>query len=366
VTPAGDGSSRRIASLDAAAIDLSLTEPFGIAQGAQAVAKNVVVTITLESGVTGLGEGAPFTAVSGETQASTLAAVRAVAPLVIGRDVADVQRTASLLDARIPGEPAARAAIEQAMFDALTRTASLPLSAWFGGANAVLETDLTITTGNLEHAKRSAEGVVARGIDRIKLKIGAGSYREDLDRLEAIRRAAPDATLLVDANGGFSVDDAIAFARGAASRGIELALFEQPVEPQLEALAEVTRRAGVLVCADESARSARDVLAIVRAEAAGAINLKITKTGVVEALAMWHIARTAGLALMIGGMVEAELAMTFSAHFASGLGGFSFVDLDTPLFIRDSPFEGGFTLRGGRIVLDTARAGVGVTLRPRG
>jgi hypothetical protein len=65
---------------------------------------------------------------------------------------------------------------------------------------------------------------------------------------------------------------------------------------------------------------------------------------------------------MIGGMVESILSMTFSAHFASGLGGFAYADLDTPLFVRSSPFTGGFRLDRGRIVLDGLERGVGVTL----
>ncbi|HTJ83873.1 MAG TPA: dipeptide epimerase [Polyangiaceae bacterium] len=340
-----------------------MTEPFGIATGAQPVAENVLVTLTLENGIVGLGEGAPFPAVSGETQASTLAAVRDSAPMIVGRDTTDVRGAAEAMRSVVPREAAARSAVEQAMFDALARSAGLSLSALFGGRGAVLETDMTITTGDVEHARRSARAIAERGIHAIKLKVGGAPYREDLDRLEAVHREAPSATLTVDANGGYSVEDAIAFAKAARARRLPLALFEQPVAPgSIAALAEVTAHAGVLVCADESARSAHAVFEIAKHAAAGAVNLKITKTGVVEAVAMWHVARAAGLELMIGGMVEAELAMTFSAHLASGLGGIRFVDLDTPLFLKDSPFVGGFALDGGRIVLDGAAPGVGVTL----
>ena len=90
------------------------------------------------------------------------------------------------------------------------------------------------------------------------------------------------------------------------------------------------------------------------------MNLKITKSGVLETLLMWNVAEAAGLERMIGGMVEAELAMTFSAQMASGLGGFAFVDLDTPLFLRESPFEGGLSLEGPHIRLPSG-AGIGVS-----
>jgi L-alanine-DL-glutamate epimerase-like enolase superfamily enzyme len=126
-------------------------------------------------------------------------------------------------------------------------------------------------------------------------------------------------------------------------------------------MARVAKEGGDTVSADESAKSAADVMANARRGAAGAVNLKITKSGVTEALAMWHVAQAAGLELMIGGMVEAELAMTFSAHLAAGLGGFAFVDLDTPLFLRETPFRGGFTLDHDKLVMPLG-PGVGVTL----
>jgi L-alanine-DL-glutamate epimerase-like enolase superfamily enzyme len=85
----------------------------------------------------------------------------------------------------------------------------------------------------------------------------------------------------------------------------------------------------------------------VQERAANVINIKLMKSGVVEALEIAAIARAAGLGLMIGGMVESILAMTMSAHFAAGLGGFRFVDLDTPLFLATNPFPGWFSLTRG-------------------
>jgi L-alanine-DL-glutamate epimerase-like enolase superfamily enzyme len=360
----GGASRRRIASVAASPLDLELTEPFGIATGAQARAHNVLVRVTLDDGTVGLGEGAPFPAVSGETQAGTLEAASVLGRGLVGRDVEQLRPLSEWMAYAKAKEPAARAAIEQALHDALARSAGLPLSALFGGARAPLETDMTITTGDAAHAASSARAIEARGIGIIKLKVGKESPAIDAERLAAVHDAAPTARLLCDANGGWSEAEAIAFAMDVAKRGLPLELFEQPIAAgDLDALARVQAAVDVVVCADESARSAKDVLELASRGAARAVNLKITKTGVLEAIAMWHVARAAGLGLMIGGMVEAELAMTFSAHLASGLGGFTWVDLDTPLFLKDSPFVGGFGLDGGTLVLDASRPGVGVTLR---
>ncbi len=72
-------------------------------------------------------------------------------------------------------------------------------------------------------------------------------------------------------------------------------------------------------------------------------------------------ARATGLGLMVGGMVETELAMTTSACFAAGLGGFSFVDLDTPLFMASRPLAGGYEQKGARLSLAGIQAGHGVS-----
>ena len=83
----------------------------------------------------------------------------------------------------------------------------------------------------------------------------------------------------------------------------------------------------------------------------------------------WHqrnirfvaVAKSAGLTLMIGGNVESILAMTGSACFAAGQGGFDFADLDTPLFMAENPFDGGFALDGGKLSVAHIAAGHGVT-----
>ena len=94
------------------------------------------------------------------------------------------------------------------------------------------------------------------------------------------------------------------------------------------------------------------------------INIKLMKAGVAQALEVVSVAREAGLGLMIGGNIESILAMTASACFAAGLGGFAFADLDTPLFLAENPFHGGFAQDGGRISVSHITRGHGV--RPAG
>ncbi len=354
---------REIAKVVATRLDLPLLEPFGISSGTQESAANVLVRVELRDGTIGLGEGAPFPAVSGETQESALAALERLARDVVGIDAARTRLVASIAEATAPDDPSARCGLEQAVYDALARHARLPLFALFGGAGGELETDMTITTGSVEHAGASARAIAERGITTLKIKIGAADVATDVERVRRAVREAEGARVLLDANGAYRAGDAIAFVETLRDHGIHVALFEQPVAADdLDGLAEVTRHAGVSVCADESARTVADVLAIVERRAATAINVKLMKSGVTRAAEMVAVAKAGGLELMIGGMVESTLSMTFSAHFASGLGGFAYADLDTPLFLRSSPFTGGYRLDRGRVLLDTREPGVGVTL----
>jgi L-alanine-DL-glutamate epimerase-like enolase superfamily enzyme len=106
--------------------------------------------------------------------------------------------------------------------------------------------------------------------------------------------------------------------------------------------------------------TAADARRVAQAGAAQVINLKLMKAGIAAALDLVAVARETGLGLMIGGNVESILAMTTSACFAAGQGGFTFADLDTPLFLASNPFDGGFTLDGGRISVAHLAAGHGV------
>jgi L-alanine-DL-glutamate epimerase-like enolase superfamily enzyme len=270
---------------------------------------------------------------------------------------------AARLKVELPDEPAARCALEVALLDALGRHFAVPLWSFFGGAGTEVHTDMTITAGDRVQAVAAARAIVARGIGSIKVKIGTHGPLADAERLHAVHRAAPQAKLTADANGGYSPAQAIQFLEKVQELKVPLDLFEQPVHPD-EWLDLVRNKppSPVIICADESARSASDVLTLIRSHALEAVNIKPMKTGVVESLDIWSLARAAGIELMIGGMIESPLAMSFSAHLAAGLGGFSYVDLDTPMFMKEHPFTGGFQQSGSLLSVAHVESGHGVSM----
>ena len=352
-----------IADVAAAPLDIELNEPFGIATGAQQLAKNVLVTVTLSDGTTGTGEAAPFPAVNGETQSAVLAALEAATSSLHGLDAHRFRPAVVVAEHALRGTPSALSAFESALLDALCRRTGTSLWSFFGGAQPELVSDITIPTGTVEHARAAATRAVARGFTTLKVKVGGVDFDVDRARVFGIALSAPRARLVLDANASLSAEAALALLDALGPVRGQVALFEQPTgKLDLDALRKVREHGGVPVAADESAGSAADVVAIIGARAADVINIKTMKCGIVEALDMIAVARAAGLGLMIGGMVESKLSMTVSACLAAGQGGFSFVDLDTPWFMKNSPLTGGFRESGATLRVDHLTAGHGVVL----
>jgi L-Ala-D/L-Glu epimerase len=350
-----------ITDLDFCAFDVPLDEPFGIAAGTQTVAQNVLVKLRLGDGSLGLGEAAPFPAVNGETQAQVLSALPAARTALLGVDGLRLRPAARAAREALLDTPSALCAVESALLDAFTRHARISLWSFFGAAESELRTDITIPTGSIEHAAVLSARAEHQGFDILKIKIGGVPLEIDVARIQAVARAAPHARLVLDANASLSAESTLALLDALAELCSRVVLLEQPTpKHDLEALRTVSERAGVPVAADESACSTQDVIEIAAARAASVINVKIMKSGVFEAWDMIRAAQAHGLGLMVGGMVETELAMTTSACLAAGIGGFTFVDLDTPLFMAARPLRGGFRQSGPRLRLDAIESGHGV------
>ncbi|NJM05681.1 dipeptide epimerase [Candidatus Gracilibacteria bacterium] len=353
-----------IRSLSVRDLNIPLTAPFGIAGGAQDIARNLLVTVELADGTRGYGEAAPFPAFNGETQDAARDAINAIRVKIEGADVREWRQIGLVVRREITKAASARCAIETALLDALTRRAQLPLWVYFGGASRTLETDMTITTGSVDEAITAALDIQQRGIQTIKIKIGAGDLQLDIERIIAVHNVVPDAPILLDGNGGLSADSALNMLGALHIQGVAPVLFEQPVpRDDWAGLRQVAQWGGVTVATDESVTTPAEALRLAFEHAAQVANIKLMKSGIMEGLEIFAICRAAGIGLMIGGMVESILAMTTSACFAAGLGGFRFVDLDTPMFMTENPFIGGFEQRGATLDLSNITAGHGVTPR---
>ena len=355
----------RIRSVEVEPLDIPLREPFVIAIGRLDRVRNVLVSVTLDNGVVGYGEAAPLEPINGEDQATVLATMRGYVPRLVGRDVLTWRAIARDLAGIYSAQAAARAGLEMALIDAAAKCQRVPLWQWCGGAGDAVVTDISIPIVAPDHAGRLASAIAARGVRVIKIKVGSG-IADDLARVIAIQAAAPACALTLDANQGYVATQAVELIARLRAAGIAIALFEQPVHRRDRAgLRFVAEHAGVAIAADEAVTCASDVIELAALGACHVVNLKVMKGGVVEALDIVAACRATHLGLMIGGMIESRLAMGCSARLAAGLGGFAFVDLDTPLLLAEDPFEGGHRIDGARYVFDDVVAGIGCWPRGR-
>ena len=342
-------------------IDIPLTDPFVVATGARAVAENVLVQVTLRSGIRGFGEAAPFPEVGAEDRASCVDTLTRLAQPLAGQSIQDYRQIAEQMADQAHKHPAARCSLETALLDAYCRAAGIPMWQLWGGADVrPRETDITIPIATTDDTLALARHWHHKGFRLFKMKVGK-DVDGDIRRLEAVHNALPNVAFIGDGNQGFSRRECLAFVDGVRRFGGKLVLLEQPVERNdLESLAHIRRTTGIPVAADESVRSLADAHTVVDQHAADYINIKIMKTGVMEAREIASFTLNAGLKLMIGGMIESRIAMGCSFSLVLGMKGFDVLDLDTPLLLARDPIQGGYHYNGPMLQPWTG-AGLGVS-----
>ncbi len=290
-----------------------LASAFVIARGSKTEAH--VVTATLRDGESvGRGESVPY-ARYGESVQSVLAEIESVrSALEGGADRAALQ---TLLP---PG--AARNALDCALWDLEAKQAGAPV--WRLAALAPpspVETAFTLSLGSGESMGDAARAAADRPL--LKLKIGGA---DDLDRVEAVRRAAPNPRLIVDANEALDFGSLRRLAPDFAR--LDVRLIEQPLKSDEDEALE-GYDSPVLLCADESIHTRAELAACARRY--GAVNIKLDKTGgLTEALALKAEAERLGLKIMAGCMVATSLAMAPALLIAQGA---EVADLDGPLLL---------------------------------
>lgn len=353
-------SRTTIRSVTVEPLNIAMLEPFTISTGTTSEASNVLITITLADGSVGYGECAPFTPSTGETQATALAAASECAPLLEGRDAAHWRDISKFLHGLYFSQMTVIAGMEMALLDALTRSYGIPLCVFFGGAGSSVETDLSIPMVTPEHGYELAQAAAASGISMLKIKVG-GDIREDVARVEAIREGAPGVGLTLDANQGYTPGEALLCLEALDDRDIRPLMMEQPVhKDDYEGLRYVTQHTSVPIAADESVSNAAQAARLIAMGAVNVINIKLMKSGFVEGLDIAALCRATHTQLMVGAMMESRLAISAAAHFVAGLGGFRFIDLDTPMLLAHDPFTGGYEQRGALYDVSGVERGLGI------
>lgn len=336
-----------IESVEARPLNVPLIDPFIIASARVDHVENAAVRVRFDDGTVGFGEAPTLHPVTIETQATALEALARGSAFLTGQTLNDWPSLFESLKEALPNFASARTGLEMALLDALTKRAGLSLHNFFGAHSTRIKTDITVPICSAEKAYTLASKDYRHRFQIIKVKVGK-NLDEDIQRMLAIHRGHPKCQFVVDANEGFTADEALRFLKELTSRNLPIRLFEQPVHrDNWDGFAKVHRETNIPIAADESCRGVADAKRLCEENLADVLNIKLVKQGFLEALGIVELARIHNKTLMIGGMVETRLAMGVSACFAAGLGGFEWIDLDTPYLLATDPIVGGYQTDGG-------------------
>jgi L-alanine-DL-glutamate epimerase-like enolase superfamily enzyme len=293
---------------------------FTISRGSKTEAEVVVAELT-DGVFTGRGECTPYPRY-GETVEGVAAAIAKLTDDIRS----GLDRTA--LQHALPAG-AARNALDCAFIDLEAKRANRPAHEWLGvPPPRPCLTAYTISLGPPEQMAQAAAAAAARPLLKIKLG-GAG----DPARIAAVRNAAPDARLIVDANEGWRAENLAANLAACAAQGVML--IEQPL-PATDDAALATTTRPVPVCADESVHDRATLRSLVGKY--DAVNIKLDKAGgLTEALALATEARTLGFDLMVGCMIATSLAIAPALLVTTHA---RVIDLDGPLLLARDRRDG--------------------------
>ncbi len=326
-------------------VRLRLAETFVISRESQDVADVVHVSVAHE-GTVGVGEAAPIERY-GETAASALAFVEEHASL-LGDDPFALEEIGERL-ASVPGEQAAKAALDAALHDLQGKLLGLPTWRLLGVPRAGPPTSWTVWLGDPDEMARRAERAAPR-FRRLKLKLGGGDGL-DVERVRGVR-AVTDRPLQVDVNEWWTLDEALDALPQLAELGVEYC--EQPLRAGDEGGRTLRERSPLPVYVDEDCHTLADVARC--AEVAHGITIKLAKSGGIrEAIRMAHAARALGLGVMLGCMIESGLGIAAGCCVAPLC---DHVDLDGNLLLAEDPCPGVALVDG--VQLPSHEPGLGV------
>ncbi|OFE16538.1 dipeptide epimerase [Humibacillus sp. DSM 29435] len=364
----------RIASVSATSTSVALHTPFVTALRRTQTTDTVVVTITDTDGRTGWGEAPQVWQVTGESLAGATACIETMlAPVLVGHDLGDREAlavAAGLAQRSVARNFGAKAAVDAALHDLLAQAEGITLAALLSGSAAGaavglpsgLTTDVTLSAGAAEQLAETARTRVAEGFTTVKMKVGTDAAT-DVARVAAVRAAVGDRVgIRLDANQGWSRDEAVAVIRALDEADLAVAFVEQPlVAEDVEGLAWVRSRVRLPIMADESCYGPFDLERIIRLQAADLVNVKLAKCGsLTVGRAMLRRAREVGLGTIVGSMMESHIGLGAAASLVAAEPTSEVSDLDAAWWSTRSPVVGGIAYSGNEIRLP-AGPGLGIS-----
>lgn len=343
-------------------LEVPLHTPFVTALRRTTTLTTTVVELVDADGLRGFGEAPQVWRVTGESLTGAEACLAGpLADVVRGRNPDDLVPLLQQVADAVVGNQGAKAAMDVALHDLAARRAGLSLPRYLGTTAHVVPTDVTVSAGAVEELAGTAVRRVGDGFGVLKLKVGTDAAT-DVERIRAVRRAVgPDTRLRVDANQGWTPKEAIRAIRMLEDAGVELEFVEQPVAAaDLAGMARVTAAVETPVMADESVFGLRDLVEVIRRDAADLVNVKLAKCGGLHvAQSLLGLARAHGIGTIVGSMMESPIGVGAAAALVAAHGTTWVSDLDAAWWAERSPVVGGARYSEGAVVLPET-SGLGI------
>lgn len=312
----------------------------------------IFVRLNTRSGRTAWGCTVAGMDSTGDDPALVLRACQHCAALLPDLHPTNIAYTLTELSQRVHPPDAALCAFDLALHDLLGQAADMPVYRLLGGYRDRIATSVTLSLGGLEETVEAAQRYAARGFRMFKVK-GGEDPAEDVRRVRALRGVLPNHTLRLDADGGYSVQDALDVARALA--GV-LETLEQPVAAaDLPGLREVTAAAPLPVLADQSLRGPASALELAAGRIASGLSIKLAACGGLRrGQQIDTIARAAHLGTMVSCYIEPALLTGAGLALALSSPNVRYGDLDGSFDLLDDPSVASFRVEDGQLVAGEA------------
>lgn len=354
----------KIVRIEASVVKVPLIASFTIAFHTTYDADLVLLQIFTDGPHVGLGVAAPFEAVTGESiEACARALGEELPEWLVGREFEHPGPICHESASKFSGTPAARAAMDMALYDLWGKQLGKPLVELFGQVHGPLPTSMTMGLRTMEESIAEARDFLEMGYTILKVK-GGSDIEHDVELLTKLREEHGEGIALrSDLNQGYGVAQLTDFIERTKSLGVEM--IEQPfpvdrIDDHLEFPADIIE----ILAADENAKDEADSLALaMEPQPAKIINIKMMKCGgIYPAGRMAAIADVAGQSLMWGCMVESAVGLSAALHVALACPNTRYLDLDGSYDLVEDLVDGGIRIEGG-IVYPVDAPGLGATLR---
>ncbi len=379
----------QITRVEVVPVELKLRLPYRTAyhKEEEDVSQTGIVFVRIETrqGDIAWGCAAFDTAITGETLSSVTRACQACADRARDLNPLNTEYALSALNTLTEDTPSAQCAFDIAFHDLLGLAAGLPLHRLLGGYRDRIQTSITVSLGSVKETVELARNRVRQGFRILKIK-GGLDPQEDVRRIKAVHDALPNITLRLDADGGYTVQEALDVAR--ALEGY-LEMLEQPVPANggntsiaatsqtrdlrrtnndlqrtegLHALRHVTEQSPVPILADQSVVGPSSALEIAGQHAAHGISIKLATCGGLRcARQMDAIARAAHISTMVGCVHEPALLIAAELAFALSSPSVRYGDMDGHFDLIDDPTRERFTFADGWLIASDV-PGLGCTV----